>query len=114
MTYTAAAVEWAMKVQELVLRALSGELTWIQVADILGLSARTVRRWRLRYQQYGYDGLPLTFSYTLVKTALQGAGLVAKRRPRGRPRRRREPRPALAMSASLPDGQPSRPCIMHM
>jgi hypothetical protein len=37
----------------------------------------------------------LTFSYTLVKLALQGAGLVAKRRPRGRHRRRREPRPCF-------------------
>ena len=38
--YTQAAVEWAMKVQDVILRALSGELSWIQVADILGLSAR--------------------------------------------------------------------------
>ena len=45
--YTQAAVEWAMKVQDVILRALSGELSWIQVADILGLSARTVRRLRL-------------------------------------------------------------------
>jgi hypothetical protein len=30
-----------------------------------------------------------------VKTALQGAGLVLKRRPRGRHRRRREPRPCF-------------------
>src|SRR6185436_15344815 len=37
----------------------------------------------------------LTFSYTLVKTALQGAGLVAKGRARGRHRRRREPRPCF-------------------
>mgnify|MGYP003525787470 FL=1 len=136
--YTQAAVEWAMKVQDVILRALSGELSWIQVADILGLSARTVRRLRWRYEHHGYAGLldrrrripsprrvpvqelqrilrlyreryagfnvrhfcqiarrehGLTFSYTLVKMALQGAGLVAKRRPRGRHRRRREPRP---------------------
>ena len=136
--YTQAAVEWAMKVQDVILRALSGELSWIQVADILGLSARTVRRLRWRYEHHGYAGLldrrrripsprrvpvqelqrilrlyreryagfnvrhfcqiarrehGLTFSYTLVKMALQGAGLVAKRRARGRHRRRREPRP---------------------
>src|SRR5215831_15850705 len=123
MTYTRAAVERAMKVQEVILRALSGRQSWLQVADVLGVSARTVRRLRLRYQQQGYDGLfdrrrrvpsarrvPLaelqrllrlyrerytgfnvrhfyqiaqrqhavTLSYTLVKTALQGAGLVAK------------------------------------
>jgi len=33
-----------MKVQEITLRALSGELSWIQVADILGVSARPVRQ----------------------------------------------------------------------
>lgn len=35
----------------------------------------------------------VTLSYTFVKLALQAAGLVAKRRARGRHRRRREPRP---------------------
>jgi hypothetical protein len=34
-------------------------------------------------------------SYSFVKQALQTAGLVAKRRPRGRHRRRREPRPCF-------------------
>src|SRR5262245_6362738 len=46
-----------MKVQEVIVRALSGQLSWIQVGEILGVSARTVRRLRWRYQQYGYDGL---------------------------------------------------------
>jgi len=137
---TQAAVEWAMTVQEVLLRALSGELRWIQVAESLGVSARTVRRVCWRYEHAGYDGLldrrrripsprrvpvpelqrilrlyrerylgfnvrhfcqlarrehQLTFSYTLVKRALQGAGLVAQRRPRGRHRRRRAPRPCF-------------------
>ena len=35
------------------------------------------------------------FGYAFVKKALQGAGLVAKHRPRGRHRRRREPRPCF-------------------
>ena len=47
----------------------------------------------------------LTFSSTLVKTALQGAGLVAKRRPRGRHRRRREPRPCFGEMLHI-DGSP--------
>ena len=34
----------------------------------------------------------VTLSYSYVKRALQTAGLVKKRRPRGRHRRRREPR----------------------
>jgi hypothetical protein len=60
MTYTPAAVERAeraMKVQEVILRALSGRQSWLQVADVLGVSARTVRPLRLRCQQCGYDGL---------------------------------------------------------
>ena len=146
MAYTRAAVERAMKVQEAILRALSGRQSWLQVADVLGVSPRTVRRLRWRYERYGYDGLfdhrrrrpspravPLAevqrllrlyrerygprdghpgfnirhfyqvacrdhrvrLSYSFVKRALQTAGLVGKRRPRGRHRRRREPRPCF-------------------
>src|SRR5438046_5337291 len=47
----------------------------------------------------------VTLSYTLVKTALQKAGLVAKRRARGRHRRRREPRPCFGELLHL-DGSP--------
>src|SRR5258705_1610391 len=46
-----------MKVQEAILQALSGRQSWLQVADVLGVSPRTVRRLRWRYEQYGYDGL---------------------------------------------------------
>ena len=146
MAYTRAAVERVMKVQEAILRALSGRQSWLQVADVLGVSPRTVRRLRWRYERYGYDGLvdhrrrrpspravPLgevqrllrmyrerygprdghpgfnirhfyevacrdhrvRLSYSFVKQALQTAGLVGKRRPRGRHRRRREPRPCF-------------------
>ena len=145
MTYTPAAVERAMKVQEVILRALSGRQSWLQIADVLGVSPRTVRRLRLRYQRVGYDGLfdhrrrrspraiPIEevqrvlrlyrerygprdghpgfnvrhfcdiaqrdhgvhLSYSFIKQALQGAGLVPKRRARGRHRRRREPRPCF-------------------
>ena len=47
----------------------------------------------------------VTLSYTLVKTALQKAGLVARRRARGRHRRRREPRPCFGELLHL-DGSP--------
>jgi len=57
MAYALGAVERAMKVQEVILRALSGQLTWLQAADILGRSPRSIRRLRLRYERYGYDGL---------------------------------------------------------
>ena len=48
-----AAVERAMKIQEVIVRALSGAITWLQAADILGLDPRSVRRWRARYQAGG-------------------------------------------------------------
>ena len=140
MPYAPAVVERTMKVQEVLLQALSGKLTWPQAEEILGWSERTVRRWRLRYQRWGYDGLwdrrrrtpsprraPLaeverilrlyreryvgfngrhfydlarrdhavTLSYSFIKRALQGAGLLPTRRARGRHRRRREPRPCF-------------------
>src|SRR5512140_398013 len=137
MEYSQAAWERAMKVQEVILRALSGEIHWFQAAEILGLSARTMRRYRLRLEKWGYSGLfdhrrrrpsprsvPLVevkrllalyreryrgwnvrhfyqtacrehgvkVSYTFLRQALQGAGLVAKHKARGRHRRRRERR----------------------
>ncbi len=131
--------EWerAMKVAEVLARALSGEMHWFRAADILGVSPRTLRRYREEFEREGPTGLldlrrqvpsprraPLdelerilrlyrerytgfnvrhfhqiarrehgvTLSYSWVKHALQQAGLVRKSRPRGRHRRRREPR----------------------
>jgi hypothetical protein len=140
MGYAGGAVERAMKVQEVILRALGGQISWLQAADILDRSPRTLRRLRLGYERYGYDGLfdrrrqtpspkrapvaevermlrlyathylgfnvrhffrkarrehDVRFCYAFVKKALQGAGLVPKQRPRGRHRRRREPRPCF-------------------
>lgn len=46
-----------MKIQEVLLRATSRQLTWGQAAEILGLSERQLRRWRERYETHGYDGL---------------------------------------------------------
>ena len=128
-----------MKVQEVILKAMAGSLKWWEAAEIIGVSDRTMRRWRERYQEVGYDGLydrrkrrpspkrvplktaetvlqlyrekyfdfnvrhfheklteehAIRISYTWVKTALQGAGLVKKQRRRGTHRRRR-PRRAL-------------------
>ena len=140
MMYTPAAVERAMTRQQIILRAMSGEITWIQAADILQMSARHLRRIREKYEEHGYKGLldrrrnrpsprrapfkqvelilslyrkryqgfnvrhfvdvvqrdhAVTLSYSFIKKALQQAGLVAKQRPRGRHRRRREPRPCF-------------------
>jgi hypothetical protein len=57
MTYAVIAVERAMKLQEVMLRAMSGELSWLQAADMLGMHPRSLRRWRARQQRVGYDGL---------------------------------------------------------
>jgi transposase len=140
--YPEAAVERAMKIQEIILRAIAKKLTWLQAAQIIGVSARQMRRWRQRYEEHGYDGLidrrrgkpsekripmatiekvmelysgkyrdfnvrhfheklrekhGIELSYTLVKNALQGAGLVRKGRKRGVHRKRRERRPVPGM-----------------
>ncbi len=55
--YSEAAWERAMKVQEVILRAMTKRITWWQAAEIIGISVRSMRRWRWRYEQYGYDGL---------------------------------------------------------
>jgi transposase len=162
MTYTQAAVERAMKIAEVLLQALKSRQPWIQVAETLGVSVRTVRRWRHHYDRHGFDGLfdhrrrtpspravpvaelqrvlrlyaerytgfnvrhfhqilrrehGVSWSYTFVKKALQGAGLVGKRRPRGRHRRRREPRPCFGELLHL-DGSRHRwlalvPAVYH-
>src|SRR5271156_154889 len=141
-TYPRAAVERAMKVQEVILRAMGKKINWWQAAEIIGISDRQMRRWRERYEEHGYDGPidrrrgrpshkrgPLAqagqvlglyrekyfdlnvrqfheklgaehgihLSYTWVKLALQGAGLVAKARKRGIHRKRRERRPLPGM-----------------
>jgi len=144
--YPEDAWERAMKVQEVILRALAKKITWWQAAEIIGLSDRSMRRWRGRYEQYGYDGLldrrrgkpspkrvpvetveavlrlyqeryhdfnvrhfheklreehGIELSYTWVKLALQGAGLVKKARQRGVHRKRRPRRPLPGMLLHL-------------
>src|ERR1035441_4176475 len=56
-SYSKAAVERAMKVQEVILRALAKKITWWQAAEIIGISDRQMRRWHERYEEFGYDGL---------------------------------------------------------
>lgn len=46
-----------MKVQEVILKAISKEITWIEAAEILRRSPRQIRRMRERYERQGYDGL---------------------------------------------------------
>jgi transposase len=144
--HSEAAWERAMKVQEVILRAMAKRISWWQAAEILGMTDRSLRRWRWRYEQYGYDGLfdrrrgrpspkrvPLEtveevlrlyqeryfdfnvrhfheklreehgihLSYTWVKRALEGAGLVRKARKRGVHRKRRARRSLPGMMLHL-------------
>jgi len=55
--YPARALERAMKIKEVITRAMSGKINWIQAAEILGMSDRQLRRWRNRWSKHGYDGL---------------------------------------------------------
>ena len=150
--YPESALERAMKIQEVILRAMAKKITWCQAAEIIGISDRQMRRWYLRYQEFGYDGLfdrrlgrpspkrvpvetvervlglyrdryfdlnvrhfyeklrdehGIRLSYTWVKRALQGAGLVKKGRQRGVHRRRRLRRPLPGMLLHL-DGSRHR------
>ena len=57
MRWSQSAVERAMKFQEVMLRAMSGEISWQAAAEIVGITPRSVLRWRRRYEQYGWDGL---------------------------------------------------------
>ena len=55
--YPRSAVERAMKIQEVILRALAKKITWWQAAEIIGVGERTMRRWKEEYDEHGYDGL---------------------------------------------------------
>ena len=55
--YRRVALERAMKIQEVILRAVAKRITWWQAAEIIGVSDRTMRRWKERYEEHGYDGL---------------------------------------------------------
>jgi transposase len=145
-------MERMMKVQDVLLKAMAKKLTWWAAAEILGVTDRTMRRWRERLEKHGYSGLadrrkgkpsakrvPLAtveevlrlyrevywdlnmrhfheklrdqhgigLSYTWMQKALQGAGLVARRRKRGPHRRRRPRRPMPGMLLHI-DGSKHR------
>jgi transposase len=144
--------ERMMKLQDVILKAMARKLTWIQAAEIAGMSVRNMQRKRQCYQEHGYDGLfdqrrgkrsihrvpmataervlalyrdkypdfnvrhfheklketeGIQLSYSWVKQALQGAGLVARRRKRGPHRRRRPRRPMPGMLLHI-DGSKHR------
>ena len=149
---SAAAMERTMKLQDVILKAMAKKISWMEAAEIAGVTDRTMRRIRDRYEEFGYTGLfdqrrgkrsthripmetaeevlrlyrevyfdfnirhfheklqeehEIRLSYTWVQQALQGAGLVAKRRKRGPHRRRRPRRPMPGMLLHI-DGSKHR------
>src|SRR5215831_13814645 len=52
-----AEMERTMKMQEVILRAMAKKITWWQAAEILGISNRTMRRWKWQYENEGFKGL---------------------------------------------------------
>jgi len=141
-----------MKLQDVILKAMAKSLTWVEAAEIAGMSVRNMQRMRQRYQEDGYNGLfdqrrgkrsihripmetaervlalyrdqyfdlnvrhfheklkeveGIRLSYSWVKQALQGAGLVARKKKRGPHRRRRPRRPLPGMLLHI-DGSKHR------
>lgn len=141
-----------MRLQDVILKAMAKRITWLAAAEIAGVSDRTMRRMKEKYEEFGYDGLmdrrhgkpsvyriasktveqvlalyqekyfdfsvrhfheklasahDIEVSYTWVKEALQGAGLVSRRSKRGKHRRRRPRRPLPGMLLHI-DGSKHR------
>ena len=51
--WPAAEMERVMKVQEVIMKAMAGKLKWFEAAEILGVTDRTMRRWRERMEEHG-------------------------------------------------------------
>ena len=139
-----------MKLQDVLLKAMAKKISWADAGEIIGVTDRTMRRWRERLEEHGYDGLAdrrkgrpspkrvplkvceevlrlypelyadfnvchfheklteehgIELSYTGVKRALQGAGLVKRCTRRGVHRRRRARRPLPGMLLHIDGSQ---------
>ena len=55
--YPPRALERAMKIKEIIMRAMSGQINWLQAAEIIGITDRSMRRWRKRLSTGGYESL---------------------------------------------------------
>jgi hypothetical protein len=51
------ALERAMQIKDVLLRAMNKEYSWLRAADILGITPRGLRRLRKRMEVFGYQGL---------------------------------------------------------
>src|SRR5580704_16844520 len=90
-------MERMMKIQEVVLKAMAGKLKWWEAAEIIGVTDRTMRRWRERYQEHGYSGLWDHRKRSPSPKRIPEAGLVERRKKRGSHRKRRERRSLTGM-----------------
>jgi len=52
--YPAAEMERMMKLQDVLLKAMAKKITWRDAAEIIGVTDRTMRRWRERLESDGY------------------------------------------------------------
>jgi transposase len=50
-------MERMMKLQDVLLKAMAKKITWWEAAEIIGVTERTMRRWRERLEEEGYQGL---------------------------------------------------------
>src|SRR6267154_4071170 len=50
-------MERTMKLQDILLKAMAKKISWMEAAEIAGVTDRTMRRMRERYQEHGYTGL---------------------------------------------------------
>jgi transposase len=55
--YSAAETERMMKLQDVLLKAMAKKIRWWDAAEIIGVTDRTMRRWRERMEEEGYSGL---------------------------------------------------------
>jgi transposase len=46
-----------MKIKEVITRAMGGLITWVEAAEIIGITDRSMRRWRKRLSTGGYEDL---------------------------------------------------------
>jgi transposase len=42
-----------MKLQDVLLKAMAKKITWWEAAEIIGVTDRTMRRWRERLEEHG-------------------------------------------------------------
>jgi transposase len=54
---SAAGMERTMKLQDVILKAMAKKISWLEAAEIAGVTDRTMRRIKDRYEEFGYTGL---------------------------------------------------------